>query len=503
MKDSTKDIIWYSTIVLVMIVAYMLFWYTPYMIDDVWYGDIFMRDYNRTGTFADWWQGVRTNFIFRITEDNGRIPNLFGSALITLPNWLMSLILTLCLGATLLIGSLIIGRRRASLLAFGIWTAGTIFIEPWYDGMYTRMFALNYLPTTALTLALLYFILHDTIRKPWLIVTAGFLGSLWNESLMFTLLGGIIGITLCFKQYRTRNIVLWTAGLVLACVYYFSIPCTYVRMDRQFHWYGLYQFWRGALISVPFYILVISVGLGLMFKATRKRLFTPELAFIFGGALAAWVLFRCYMNCYRVTWQYICLVSLGMAYIANQLIRPSRLTSAAGLVLLAASIIQPAFCMPWVLRLREEEGIMRKLGETYPDSTGMFSPQTTSRYVPLHTLNRICFNLVYIHGDTQYRNFIPDFLLDFNPEKCRDVGRGLPVYHYKGEFIIPGECTSDIGKYDVTLHYTDGASYYEKACVCGFTNDAGHFQRILIHEPFFSAKCRTIENVEIQPACEE
>ena len=119
MKDSTKDIIWYSTIVLVMVVAYMLFWYMPYMIDDVWYGDIFMRDYNRTGTFADWWRNVCTNFIFRITEDNGRIPNLFGSALITLPNLFISLMLSLCLGATLWAGGLIIGRR-ASLLALGV-----------------------------------------------------------------------------------------------------------------------------------------------------------------------------------------------------------------------------------------------------------------------------------------------------------------------------------------------------------------------------------------------
>ena len=502
MKDSTKDIIWYSTIVLVMIVAYMLFWYTPYMIDDVWYGDEAMGGFYRTGSFADWWQGVRTNFIFRITEDNGRIPNLFGSALITLPNLFMSLMLSLCLGATLWAGGLIIGRR-ASLLALGIWTAGTIFLEPWYDGMYTRMFALNYIPTTALTLALLYFILHDTIRKPWLIVTAGFLGSLWNESLMFTLLGGIIGITLCFKQYRTRNIALWAVGLVLACVYYFSIPCTYARMERQFNWFGLYQFWRGALISAPFFILVASVALGLLFRATRKRLFTPGLAFIFGGALAAWVLFRCYMNCYRVTWQYICLSSLGMAYIANQLIRPSRLTSAVGLVLLAASVIQPALCIPWVQRLHEEEGIMRKSGETYPDSTGIFSPQTTSFFVPVYTLNRISFNILYTHKDTQYCNYTPDILTDFDPAQCRDIGTVIPAYLYKREIVIPSEYKSEYETYDVTIHYTDGAKYYERCWVCGFKNDAGHFQRILIHEPFFSTKYRTIENIEIQSACEE
>ena len=153
-----------------------------------------------------WLEATINNFIFRITYDNGRIPNLIlTGALLAVPGWLFCIGLGICMLLMIYLAARISGVWCRSLTGFAILVFGIVICLPWHEYMFVKALATNYLVTSVLLLMSTWLILHPRTSSTALTLTFVLLASLWHEMAMAGIAAGVIGLVLVFPQYRTRR----------------------------------------------------------------------------------------------------------------------------------------------------------------------------------------------------------------------------------------------------------------------------------------------------------
>lgn len=459
-----------STVIISIIYA-CLFGFAPAILDDPQFG-IYMADFKGDGSFASWFKGMSENLIYRFSVDNGRLPNLFGAPLVILPKWLLAPVFGILTGLSIYLGARLADLWGKSFIGFATWVTGFSFLPAWYEGMYTTMYALNYLPSTVLIFACGLLILRQKRIGLTAVLLIGILSTMWHEMVGVVTAGGMLGILICFRQYRNRYSMLWLAALLLGMIYYFLTPATWERMGASNITHQFFNLRKGMLSSMSFYLFAAAVTVLLALRRTRIKVYTPVMAYCFGAALAGFVIFRYFLGIgNRTSWGLQIFVSLGAGYIVAQLVADRRVARVIALALLSACVIQPAACIPWAWRVNRQYSDIMSLdpGRTW------FAPVITESDMPAYTLHRVMPESFWVEYYPPV-NIIPEQLKDFNPASARQIGVGQDVWLYLDKYIVYMDDGALREKPDVNCNiYFDGKPLYTDAFENPFSNKYGHW----------------------------
>lgn len=147
-------------LVLAAVLYGIIFALTPWGIDDFNYA------YGTVGCSSgvDVAAGVWKNVVERWFYDSGRLANIISPVFLgLLPHWMFAALSGFALWMTFALGMHIAGVRRGSVWSYFIVFVLT-FALPWLDFAFTVIFALNYVWTGALTVAVLYLLFCRTPR---------------------------------------------------------------------------------------------------------------------------------------------------------------------------------------------------------------------------------------------------------------------------------------------------------------------------------------------------
>ena len=326
-SDNNPAIYWTVTAIITIAFTAMFILMPSPVIDDYCFlssGSI----HNPPPDSVSWLEATINNFIFRITYDNGRIPNLIlTGALLAVPGWLFCIGLGICMLLMIYLAARISGVWCRSLTGFAILVFGIVICLPWHEYMFVKALATNYLVTSVLLLMSTWLILHPRTSSTALTLTFVLLASLWHEMAMAGIAAGVIGLVLVFPQYRTRRMAYIAATLVAAAVYYFAIPATHVRSAKYTENLFSFEFLRNPLFSIhlaiPSFFLILTLIL-LAVRRTRQLIFKPVPAFMVGMALGSALIFWFFHDAgLRTVWTLMLASFIGLAFITAAVL-PSR-----------------------------------------------------------------------------------------------------------------------------------------------------------------------------------
>lgn len=436
--------------------------------------------------------GIGDNFIYRFLYDNGRLPNLFGTALMLLPKWVIAAALTLCFGVSLIDGARLSGGWLRQTPTTALWCAAVVFLLPWYDYMYTTMFALNYIPATMLAFIAIRLIVKRKPLRRNSIISIGLLCCLWHEMTAVALVGALLGLIIAFPKYRSRHTLTWLATCVAGLLYYFIVPATYLKLDSKLMLEKFFALNLGLFNGLPFYIFCLLLIVVLIIPSTRRRFFTPRMAAIFGAALASWVLWRCFLTGYRNSWLMICFSSIGICHIlGNYTIKNYRRIN---LLIFTISIVQPLACLPWFAIMRNEINAAIALVNENPYDNGLFVDATTPAQAPIYTLGRPNFDIYTANGYPSSR-IVPNTLINFDPSKATSIGTNIEAYLYEG-LIVAKDNPAISSLINCTIYF-DGKPFNTECTTSRFSVEKGTFIYILPKQTFVKQKLHTITEFEL------
>lgn len=485
----------YLTFLFILTVIFTaMFWILPPMLDDWW----FLRYMDRFSASPSWnnfFDDSVEAFNFRINFDNGRFPNLFGSPIMLIPKWIRALFLGLSFGASLYFGSRVSDTWKKSPIGFSVLAACFVFLLPWYDSMYITMFALNYVVPSAIMLGIAWLIFcRKPLRNPiYCLLIACFCGW-WHEAFTAMAIGGLVGVLLCFKEYRRTDVFCWLFGFIIAFAFIYFVPATSYKAGGMMNVANYFNLRLGFGLGFPFYIFIIFLTTALVFSKTRKLAYTPVMAFITGGAVAGFVIWRMFMTGYRTAWPMLLMSSLGIAYIVRLICTGrTKVYNILAICIALFVVLQQALTLPWFVKFNSEVRQANETAAKLKDDQVAFIKLTTEHSAPLYTLNRPNFGLYQSSGFPSDKVF-PEELRDFSPEKAISIGVGCDAYLYKNIIVIDNldENTS----WDANIFF-DGKPYLTTVGCCMFSNDSGRHYYILTGHVFDKSHFHSITGIEL------
>ncbi|MCM1068065.1 MAG: hypothetical protein NC418_10890 [Muribaculaceae bacterium] len=430
----------------------LMFYLQPPMMDDGWF-ESYSSDFIANPSFSTFINCLTDSVIFRINEDNGRIVNLLGNFLVIIPKPILGILLGACVGLTLYFGAILSKSWKNSLPAFTLLSLSLAYVLPWFDGMFTTMHALNYVLPSAISFATIILFLSDKIRNKPLSFILFFIIGTFHEAFSAALIGGIIGVVITVPRYRSARSIAMILGLLAAIIYLGSIPGASRRGNGMFGIAGLWQLSLGIVTATPYYVFVIVTLLCMFFRKMRKRLFSPTLAFLFGGALAGWLVWRCFMSDYRIPWIMLLFTAPGLAYLFSKLLPSlkSSISTSVALLILILIIIQSTVSVVWFYKMKREVMLAINTTTQSPDKSGIFLPIHTSDTAPIYLLGKPTFD-VYLTPGYPFDRIVPEALKDFSPQKARRLSGNVEAYYYK-DYIVLKIPDSSIEKWNCTVYF--------------------------------------------------
>ncbi|MCM1068068.1 MAG: hypothetical protein NC418_10905 [Muribaculaceae bacterium] len=489
--NRTETALWpYLTVTSLLTAMFTLMYYLqPPMMDDRWFLDD-MAAFTSAPSWATFIQSAKSSFLYHFYEDNGRIPNLICAALLAGPKWLSALLPGLSVGASIYLGAKLLGAWRRNLPVFALWTAGFIFLPPWYDSMTQTAFGLNYVVSSAIICGCMYIMLTRQRFNLAAAIALAFLAGAWHEANAILIAGSTVALLLCFPAYRTRSSAAWLVGALLALVYMASVPATSLRVGGMLDTYKMIHLNIGFMQGAPFYAyaaaLVVALFASIKSKKVRERIVTPEGAAIAGAALAGWMLWRCFLTGYRTAWPMLLLTAAGIAWMAGALISDierRKWAKVAAYIILLAGVGQPALTLPWFFRFRSEVNRANEMVEANPDTETFFYDFTTESTAPLYTLNRPNFALYGTIGFPKDR-VVPATLAGFAPDRATPIGIDCEAYLYDKCIVVADDPSMPQKTWTVEVSF-DGVPYPVVKChLTRFTNDSGTYRYLYTNQTF-------------------
>ncbi len=96
------------TLAFVAVLFSAMYVLTPHMLDDEWFR-MPMADFISEPSAENFFRGLWNSAVSHFMEDNGRIPNLTGSAFVVLPRWIMGCVLGFAVAYCLWVGAKLAG----------------------------------------------------------------------------------------------------------------------------------------------------------------------------------------------------------------------------------------------------------------------------------------------------------------------------------------------------------------------------------------------------------
>lgn len=270
-----------------------MYWLHPNgTVDDSWFSD-FMSNYkiyrDTSHFFTDTLNAIR----FRIEQDNGRLVNMLGSPIMILPNWLMALFFGLCIGWSLYSCARIARVWERNAVLFAVLSGLFVYALPWRDFMFTRMFALNYVPTTAYLLwCYLYFYLKPK-RNLWIMLSVGLLCGILHEITGAVMLCGVVVLAIMSYHYRTHGFIALCTGLCIGLAWLCIVPGTGVRISKIDILANAITIDRSLAYAFPCFLLILSVVLISFLKQDiRRRVLTPLTLSLCGATIVGLLIWQ-------------------------------------------------------------------------------------------------------------------------------------------------------------------------------------------------------------------
>lgn len=171
-------------------------------------------------------------------NDNIRFGNLLAPILLIFPKWVGSGFTLVCLGIAVIGGFVLadINWRKSPFVPIGLcmW----MFLLPWYDGMGSLVFQLNYAFTPAVIIVFLIYLKklwHDKSDSKLLRLTLlGVMAGACHEGFSAPLIGVILILILILfdKTFRKKSVYYALAGVILGFVIIMSCPGIWVRIAK-------------------------------------------------------------------------------------------------------------------------------------------------------------------------------------------------------------------------------------------------------------------------------
>lgn len=502
-SDNNPAIYWTVTAIITIAFTAMFILMPSPVIDDYCFlssGSI----HNPPPDSVSWLEATINNFIFRITYDNGRIPNLIlTGALLAVPGWLFCIGLGICMLLMIYLAARISGVWCRSLTGFAILVFGIVICLPWHDYMFVKAVATNYLVTSVLLLMSTWLILHPRTSSTALTLIFVLLTSLWHEMAMAGIAAGIVGLVLVFPQYRTQRMAYIAATLVAAAVYYFAIPATHVRSAKYTENLFSFEFLRNPLFSIhlaiPSFFLILTLIL-LAVRRTRQLIFKPVPAFMVGMALGSALIFWFFHDAgLRTVWTLMLASFIGLAFITAAVLPSRKIFRFIAYVLLFAATVQPCACIPWFYKYNRDWKAIITKSKKSKGLDDRFVDYIMPQHYPLYCLEFTAGSKLLPLLIPPYPQIVHSSLADFNPAKAQSIGIGREAYLYKDNIIIP---TVDAHAVRIIVYF-DGKPLPIYASSIPFTTVSGTYSCICPINIYSLYKHRKITGVgdiiEIDP----
>jgi hypothetical protein len=269
--------------ILLIIVSFCVLWVLiPYNVDDFWF---------KTGSYGldglKEFTVVFNNMIEHWLHDNGRLVNMLSPIFLTLtPKWLYAILASFMLWVIIRYTCKLTEAKSISMQQWLI-IAGISFILPWSDSMFTVIYSLNYVFTSAMVLFVMYRALQMTelgfvCSKHYLAVTliASYVVGWMHEGFSVPFIIGLAVYALTLGVKRLPKRVVWVG--VLVAVGLLTLLASPALEERTTHTYNIIEFtkrngetgwfWRLIIFNVLYYIYAFAFICSVCHKGIRAKM---------------------------------------------------------------------------------------------------------------------------------------------------------------------------------------------------------------------------------------
>lgn len=468
MKVLTHSKYFYFIPLVVLTVVWTLEFGTyPLSGDDDWYihgAASFIAD----PSWVTFWSSLCDSVHYRVTEDNGRVVNMFGTLYILVWSWLRAVFLGISGGAMVYYAARLAGVWRRSALGYGVLLACVVFVLPWYGSMYMSMFALNYVFPGAVAMWAMCLLWKNPQVSWFKAFAVSFLVCWLHECYGVMIFGGLVALAVMDRRYRNGSTVAWAAGFFVAFLWLFLCSVLAAKSTSA-DWGALYRIKDKFAQYAPFYLFCAACIPAFLVLRKNKDFSLPFMAMLLGASVAGYVLTRPFNWSARTVWGLLLVVSVGFAYLVSFVKLKQQWSRVLAMFLMLASVVHPIAVYPLFLRARSEMAVAHRAVNDNMGTRGIFVPMTTPATAPWWALGRPNFEM-YIYRNYPAAYVVPEQLRDFAPEKARSLGDG--AYWYKGCIVMDdGLADASVFVYLTFRHSATGVP----AATSVFTTPAGRF----------------------------
>ena len=484
---------------------------TPLCADDLWYQT------NVTGAPGTWERLVSSVKIcaHHWTFDTGRLANMATAPFLNyLPRWAFAIFSA---GAVFLVFILGISLAKVPWISgrSALWMFAVCFVFPWFDFLFTVVYAANYVWGISLGLLYLYFFLDRNRRRCPLVLLFLFsvLTGWWHEGLSVPLLCFIAAYISFRRSKPTSRQIVMGVGLLSGIIIIMLMPAFRASVEGrcQFNW--IKSVWYETLINVVvfniiFYFYLFTFVSGLCLRRVRDRMCSnPEnLAFLTGALVFGSVSTAIYLIYYNGPrtggfCQLICFIA--MLRLLPEFFPSIGRNAAKGQIIFLATT---ALC---VVNMVASIRVQAKLSREYNDATVLMqSAQCKKTGQLFYDVTPISFGIdamkpTYLLLNSWYGslriNIIPKALekFEFNLSGVRHC-RDKRLFIYRNYLIFNAEMPKE--RPDVMLYTSDGESLRSRLRYRPFVTSKGDSEILIQHHAQQVRKSLTISDAEFVSA---
>lgn len=429
MFKANKSIFWALLGSVTVCLCFLLFIY-PICDDDFWA----LADIKRLGSVAE-------TLKYRFQIDNSRLSNIFSIPMIVAPKWISGLINSLAMIVGLILMIKVAGIkysqwRLLSLMLFLFWVA-----PMWENGMFSHIFAYNYIIPIPLLFGAIYIFLSDKYFSAFGLIILGLILGAWHEGFSLLFICGAI-LNFIFNRWTfRRNGIILTIATIIGFSWFLMTPAMQHRAGpMHFYLVGL----KVTLYSWIFYIYLILWIICYLW-VDKKTAKAPIHFFTFPSVILLYVAAATFNARANMSGMIISVVAITVIIHRFAKSWPSGLKTAASVLMALFTVSSlTATCVETAkIRVMADE-FTRIFKNAVPGQKYAFAKVHFPWDYPAITLRRpdtgIFFpdntNYVFLSMFTGNNLLIvPEELKNFRPENAIPIPSNSDIYLYKGHFV--------------------------------------------------------------------
>lgn len=427
-----------------------MYWLHPTFVEDS-IVSIWLKDFMDKPPFEGLLESYRICFQDFYLWDNGRLANILVIPFVLrMPQWVTALLFGLGAAGMTAMGAKLSAVWRKNFFAFAVLGFCFTFILPYYDLIFVRSYASNYILSSVVSVFAIWQFLKNKTNSA-LMALLGLIVGAWHEGFAAAVLGSSVMTIIAFKPYRNVRNILFVTGILAGIIYLINSPGTLIRLAFYDKMRSIVSLNGGLLIGIPFYIIVSIYLCSIWWKKIRAFLFIPLPFAIFIATGSGWIVWRAFQaDGYRTAWPMLLFASLFYSYIFTQITFTRRRGfTITAFILWSIIFAQLTSTLPWFYRMYKEN---EKLVRAWKwDGKPVFGPLTTQFDAPWYTFGKPSFSinaLCRYSGQTGPINaVIPAELFNFRPEEAHRAQSDIELYAYGKHFVIAGLDTCNIQEY--------------------------------------------------------